>query len=82
MEPHENGKDDLETGNPTPKRDPRSRFRDIVGSVIQDGRREQMKKKLIAGLKSDDLEKYRKSQEEVRLYLAPSTDRTVSHHLS
>lgn len=63
--PARNG--DLESGIVRQRKDPRNRFRDIVGSVIQDGRREQMKKKLLDGLKTDDVEKFRKSQEELKV---------------
>lgn len=56
-------KGDLESGNGT--RTPRRRFRDVVKGVIQDGRRDQMKKRLLEGVKTGDLEHYRKSQDEV-----------------
>jgi hypothetical protein len=62
--PSKNG--DLESGGPTRRRDPRNRFRDVIGSVIQDGRRNQMKKKLLDGLKTDDVEKFRKSQDDLK----------------
>lgn len=62
MAPRQNG--DLESGG---NRNARNRFRDVIGSVIQDGRRSLLKKKLIDGLNADDLEKFRKSDEEVRL---------------
>lgn len=61
-----NRKDDLESGNRN-RANPRKRFRDVVKGVIQDGRRDQMKKKLLDGLKSDGVEQYRKSQDEVSL---------------
>jgi len=61
MAPRQNGNGDLESGN----RNARNRFRDVIGSVIQDGRRGLLKKKLIDGLNSDHLEKFRKSEEEV-----------------
>jgi len=64
MAPRQNGNGDLEShGN----RNARNRFRDVIGSVIQDGRRSLLKKKLIDGLNADQLEKFRKSDEEVGL---------------
>jgi len=59
-------KGDLESGSVS-RQNPRSRFRDVVKGVIQDGRRDQMKKKLLDGLKTEGLEKYRKTQDEVSL---------------
>lgn len=56
---------DLESGNNISRMSPRKRFRDVVKGVIQDGRREQMKKKLLDGVKTGNLEKFRKSQDEV-----------------
>lgn len=71
---HENGKvngnghlhkkktSDLERGTGN---DARARFRDVVDSVIQDGRRDKMKRLLIDGIQ-DDMEIYRKSDEELK----------------
>ena len=51
--------------NSGPRIRPRDRFKDIVHSVVADGRREQMKKKLIDGVNGDNVEKFRKSDDEV-----------------
>ena len=43
----------------------RARFRDIVGSVIEDERRMKMKKALLNGIDRYNFEHFRKSDEEV-----------------
>lgn len=51
--------------NGRPKLNGRERFKDIVHSVLADGRRDQMKKKLIDGLDAHKMERFRKSEDEV-----------------
>ena len=46
---------------------PRQRFRDAIQSTVQDNRTAEMKKKLIDNVDHEALEKYRKSEESVRL---------------
>lgn len=53
-----NYKDDVETGT---RRNMKPRFQDAVKSVIEDGRRLKMKKKLLEGMDRDALEGYRKT---------------------
>ena len=43
----------------------KDRFMDVARSVVADVRRDQMKKKLIEGVNEDNLERYRKSDDEV-----------------
>ena len=43
----------------------KSRFRDAVASVIEDGRRTKMKKLLLEGMDRYNFERYRKTPEEV-----------------
>lgn len=56
-------KQDLESG---PRGNGKQRFRDVIGNVVADDRRKMMKQKLIDGVKEADVEKYRKSEDEVR----------------
>ena len=46
---------------------PRQRFRDAIQNTIQDNRTAEMKRKLIDNVDHEVLEKYRKSEESVRL---------------
>ena len=61
-------RDDVDTGT---RRNRKTRFRDVVGSVIQDGRRQKMKKKLKEGVDQGNLESFRKSLDEVGESLTP-----------
>ncbi|KAI9717942.1 MAG: hypothetical protein M1828_007034 [Chrysothrix sp. TS-e1954] len=60
----DNYKDDVETARNRPRRDVKTRFRDAVTSVIEDGRRKKMKTTLQQGM--DSLEGFRKSDEELK----------------
>jgi hypothetical protein len=42
------------------------RFRDVASSMIEDARREELKKQLIEGIVAERWEKYRKSQDEIK----------------
>lgn len=63
----EYGPDDIESNR---RGAVRSRFKDIVGKTVQDGRRDKLKAQLQEELKEMDLEHFRKSDDEVRLELA------------
>ncbi|KAL9051530.1 MAG: hypothetical protein Q9162_005959 [Coniocarpon cinnabarinum] len=56
--------DDLESGVPK-ARAPKQRFHDAVGKIVQDGRRERMKQKLLEGIERHQFEGYRKSDAEL-----------------
>ena len=40
---------------------PKARFRDAVGKIVRDGRREKIKKQLLDGMERFQFESYRKS---------------------
>lgn len=54
---------DIETGHGHTLK---GRFKDAVGSIIEDERRKKMKKKLVEGLDHKSLEGYRKSSDELK----------------
>ena len=55
-------KDDLESAR---KNSRKPRFKDLVHSIVEDNRRKKMQQKLQHGLNEINVEKYRKSPEEV-----------------
>ncbi|PVI02753.1 hypothetical protein DM02DRAFT_717216 [Periconia macrospinosa] len=58
---------DLEAGNPPNSiLRPRQRFRDAIQTTIHKGRAEELKKRLLEGVEHDALEKFRKSQAELK----------------
>ncbi|KAJ9657760.1 hypothetical protein H2201_008073 [Coniosporium apollinis] len=62
--PHENGwyRDDIETGT----RSPGQRFRDTVNQTIVKNRSNELKRKLLDGIDRDALERFRKSDKELK----------------
>jgi hypothetical protein len=56
---------------------PRQRFRDAIQYTIQDQRTADMKKKLIDAVDHEALEKFRKSEESVRLQQTKTVIRTL-----
>ena len=59
---YQNG--DIETGTQRPKRF--TCFKDAVNTAVADQKRQEIKAKLMEGVNPDGLDKYRKSDEEVR----------------
>ena len=62
-------KDDLESAR---KESRKPRFKDLVHSIVEDNRRKNMQQKLQHGLNEMNVEKYRKSPEEVLLPSSPA----------
>ena len=60
---------DEETG-PPPRPRP-SRFRDLLHLALEDQKMRELKKRLRDGVESDDWERFRKSDEEVREHVGP-----------
>ena len=56
---------DLENGFSN-KQQPRERFRDAIGKVVQDGARTKMKQKLLEGIERHHYESFRKSDAEIK----------------
>lgn len=63
----QNGQFDVENGNPAPpKPHPRVRFRDAVESTMSQQHARELKQQLLENVDHNALEKFRKSDEEVR----------------